>query len=217
MTERAVGIAVFAKAPIPGLVKTRLIQALGARGAARLQRRLTRQTLQVVQAAQAAQTAHAAGLGDATLWCAPDPSHPFFRNLARRTGTACRAQCEGDLGRRMLHAFEARGSDGPLLLIGTDCPPLTPAHLGMAAAALNADHDAVLLPAEDGGYVLIGLRLPLPGLFDGIDWGTDRVLAQTRDRLRSIGARWHEGETLWDVDRPDDLLRLAHTGPRGNG
>ncbi len=220
VTERAVGIAVLAKAPIPGLAKTRLIPALGARGAARLQRRLTLQTLQVVQAAQAAQpapAAQAAGLGDVTLWCAPDASHPFFRSLARRTGIACRAQCDGDLGRRMQHAFEARGHDGPLLLIGTDCPPLTPTHLVMAAAALGAGDDAVLLPAQDGGYVLIGLRRPLPGLFDGVDWGTDRVLAQTRARLRSIGARWQEGETLWDVDRPADLLRLRQDGPPDRG
>jgi len=68
------------------------------------------------------------------------------------------------------------------------------------------------VPAEDGGYALIGLRRPVPDIFNGIEWGSDRVLAQTRERLRVRGLRWGELETLWDVDRPADWLRLQHSG-----
>ena len=149
-TDAAFDIAVLAKGPIPGLAKPRLIPALGACGAARPQRQLTWHALQVAQAA---------GLCEVTLWCAPDAAHPFFRGLARRTGNACRTQCDGDLGQRMLYAFGAQADGVPRLLIGTDCPALTSTHLRAAGTALNASHDAVLRPAEDGGYVLILPRL----------------------------------------------------------
>ena len=102
---------------------------------------------------------------------------------------------------------------GPVVLIGTDCPVLLAAHLVAAARMLRGDgdgpNDAVFVPAEDGGYVLVGLRGPQPRLFEGIDWGSERVMAQTRERLSELGLRWVELPTLWDVDRPGDLLRLA--------
>ena len=69
-------------------------------------------------------------------------------------------------------------------------------------------HDAVLIPAEDGGYVLIGLRRYLPTVFEGITWSTPQVLAQTRERLRAAGASWTELAPLWDVDEPADWQRL---------
>jgi glycosyltransferase A (GT-A) superfamily protein (DUF2064 family) len=94
----------------------------------------------------------------------------------------------------------------PLLIVGTDCPALTPAHLQQAADALQT-HDAVLIPAEDGGYVLIGLRRALPEVFRRVDWSTPRVLAQTRERLSAVGALWAELPTLWDVDEPQDWAR----------
>lgn len=196
-------IAVFAKAPIAGLAKTRLIPSVGAAGAARLQRLLTRRALG---------TALQADLGPVHLWCAPDASHPSFRALQRRSGVPCHRQAGTDLGQRMLHAFEHHAARGPLLLIGTDCPALTPDHLRTAAAVLAGGHDAVLLPAEDGGYVLIGLRRPIPALFRGIDWSTAHVMDQTRDRLRAVGVRWQEPATLWDVDRPEDLARWRACG-----
>ena len=109
----------------------------------------------------------------------------------------------------MLVASE-HGQDGvPLLVIGTDCPLLTASHLHAAADALRAGHDAAILAAEDGGYVLIGLRRPMPGLFRNIAWGTDCVMAQTGERMRELALKWHEREMLWDVDRPKDLHRLA--------
>ena len=197
----AAGVAILAKAPVAGLAKTRLIPALGARGAARLQRQFSLQTLH---------TAQASGVGSVTVWCAPNAGHRFFRALARVRGTHCATQPEGDLGIRMQHACEqhfAQHPGLPLLLVGTDCAVLAPGHLQAAARAL-LQHDAVLIPAEDGGYVLLGLRRPLPQVFEGIAWSTPQVLAQTRDRLRLAGASWTELEPLWDVDEAPDWQRL---------
>ncbi len=199
MAEVCVDIAVFAKAPIPGLCKTRLIATLGAAGAARLHRRMALQTVR---------TALRARLGEVTLWCAPDATHRFFRALHRCFGVALRTQVEGDLGARMAAAFARAGSKRPLIVIGTDCPVLAERHLQRSAEALRQGKAAALLPAEDGGYVLIGLRRDSPGVFERIDWSSERVMAQTRERLHGLGLAWHEGETLWDVDRPEDVERL---------
>lgn len=195
-----VQVAVLAKAPIPGLAKTRLMPALGAAGAARLQRQLTRQALA---------TALAAGLGPVTLWCAPDARHVFFRALHRSTGVTCRVQAGGDLGERMHAAFRRHCPAGPLLLIGTDCPPLTPRHLRDAAQALRDGADAVFQPAEDGGYVLVGLPQPQPALFHEMRWSTDTVMSETRARARAGHLAVRELETLWDLDLPADLQRLS--------
>lgn len=191
-------IAIFAKAPQPGAAKTRLIPALGSAGAARLHRRLTLNTLRL---------ATRFGSGEVTLYCAPDTRHRFFRALQLHCGVRLCNQQGTDLGLRMAHAFSAHG--GAMLLIGTDCPALQIGHLNMAKNALNEGNDAVFFPAEDGGYVLVGLRQPQASLFTGIDWGSARVMAQTRERLTELGLRWAEPVTLWDVDRPDDLERLS--------
>ena len=210
-TPRApAAVAIMAKAPVPGLAKTRLIPLLGAAGAARAQRGFVLRTLQTVRAAST---------GPLTLWCAPDVYHRFFTALQRTCGVVCAAQAEGDLGQRMRAAMDhhfAQTPQTPWLVVGTDCPALTPAHLQQAAYALQ-QHDAVLIPAEDGGYVLLGLRRPMPKVFERVDWSTPRVLAQTRERLLEAGARWLELPTLWDVDEPADwlrwmsLLRLSET------
>jgi rSAM/selenodomain-associated transferase 2/rSAM/selenodomain-associated transferase 1 len=209
----AAAVAILAKAPMAGLAKTRLIPVLGAPGAARAQRRFTLNTLQV---------AHGAAQRSATLWCAPDATHRFFGALHRVTGIACINQPPGDIGARMLHAFEQhftgkpasepprlspRNPALPLLLVGTDCPVLAPGHLQQAAQALK-QHDVVLIPAEDGGYVLIGMRVLVPQAFEGIAWSTPHVMAQTRDQLRRAGVSWLELPKLWDVDEPADWQRL---------
>lgn len=196
---RGVQIAVLAKAPIAGLAKTRLIPALGGHGAARLQRALTR---------SAVQCALEAGLGPVTLWCTPSATHRFFRALRQTTGVRCLVQPGGDLGQRMHAAFRLHCAEGPLLLIGTDCPALRPDHLREAACALIDGNDAVVCPAEDGGYVLVGLRRPQPALFDAMTWSTARVMADTRVRAQAAGLRLRELDTLWDVDLPRDLPRL---------
>jgi rSAM/selenodomain-associated transferase 1 len=193
-------VAIFAKAPVAGLAKTRLIPLLGAAGAARAQRGFALQTLGTVRTA---------GTGNVTLWCAPDTTHRFFRALAQRHGISTKAQPGGDLGHRMATAMSnhfARSPHTPLLIVGTDCPALTPAHLQQAADALQTV-DVVLIPAEDGGYVLMGLRKPVPEVFAHVAWSTPQVLTQTRERLRAAGVSSRELATLWDVDEPADWLR----------
>lgn len=194
-------VIVFAKAPVPGEVKTRLIPRLGARGAAVLHAALVERALE---------TACSAQVGRVELCGAPDASHPFFVACAKRFGVAVTAQTAGDLGARMHAAFERVMPDsGSALLIGSDCPALTPEQLHEAAVALQGGYNAVLGPAEDGGYVLIGLARTSPEVFDGIAWGGPDVLLDTRARLGALGWRWHELAVLWDIDRPDDLARLA--------
>ncbi|MHB8667049.1 MAG: TIGR04282 family arsenosugar biosynthesis glycosyltransferase [Burkholderiales bacterium] len=191
----------FAKAPVPGRVKTRLIPALGAAGAAKLQRQLIARTLRTVLAA---------GLGKPELWCAPDADDAFFAACANQHGIGLRPQGGGDLGERMARALESAIAVGSTaLLIGCDCPALTPAYLREAAAALDEGNDAVFGPAEDGGYVLIAAARSLPAqLFEGIAWGTSTVMQATRARLAQGDWRWRELAPLWDIDRPEDLPRL---------
>lgn len=193
-------VAILAKAPVAGLAKTRLIPLLGAAGAARAQRGFALQTLGTVRAA---------GTGKLTLWCAPDTQHRFFRALAQRHGVNTMAQPAGDLGQRMAEAMAhhfARSPHTPLLIVGTDCPALTLQHIQQAADALQSV-DVVLIPAEDGGYVLIGLRRPVPEVFTDVPWSTPQVLTQSRERLRAVGVSSRELVTLWDVDEPADWLR----------
>ena len=187
----------MAKAPLAGYAKTRLIPALGAVAAARLHRQLTLRTLA---------TARAAAIGPVTLWCAPDTGHRFFRALQRRHGLSLRAQRDFDLGRRMASVF-SDGGGLPLLLVGTDCPALNVEHLRQAASALRSAIDAVFITTEDGGYLLVGLKQPCPAIFEGIEWSTARVMAQTRGRLAALGLRWREVARLWDIDRAEDVAR----------
>lgn len=177
-------IIVFARAPLPGAVKTRLIPRLGPWRAARLHWRLTLHALR---------TARAAGCGRVEL------------HLARRHSAfkGARLQRGRDLGERMLHAFRRSRK---AILIGTDCPMLTPRDLRRAARWLRGGYDAVLAPAEDGGYALIGLRRAIPALFRGMDWGSDHVYSDTVKKL--AGYRWRALPRVWDLDRPQDLDRL---------
>jgi rSAM/selenodomain-associated transferase 2/rSAM/selenodomain-associated transferase 1 len=196
-------IAVFAKAPEPGAAKTRLIPLLGAAGAAALQARLTERALA---------TAAEAALGPVTLWCTPTTEHPLLTSAAAATGAGRAAQCDGDLGARMFAATAAALVDfSRVIIIGTDCPALTPVQLREAAAALE-DDDAVLVPAEDGGYALIGLRRADARVFAGIEWGGATVMAATRRNLAALGWRWRELAPSWDVDRPEDFARLCASG-----
>jgi len=197
-------IAILAKAPSPGLAKTRLIPALGEAGAAALQERLL---------CRAVDTAVRAGLGPVVLWCAPDQRQPAFTRCAGRWPIELQTQPDGDLGLRMLRAVERDAEAAGVIVIGTDCPALTPAHLDTAARLLRQGRDAVLIPAEDGGYVLIGLRRPDAAVFEGIAWGSAAVAEQTRQRLSARELRWSELPTLWDVDRPNDLARLRTALP----
>jgi rSAM/selenodomain-associated transferase 1/rSAM/selenodomain-associated transferase 2 len=191
-------LMIFAKAPVAGAAKTRLAPVLGEQGAADLHARLTERILH---------TAVTANIAPVELWCSPDCSHPFFQAVTSAAGRW--VQHGQDLGDRMANAFEtALGHHPYAILVGTDCPSMTADYLARAFALLDGGADAVLGPAEDGGYTLIGLRHMDKRLFEGVAWGTDRVLDETRQRLTALGWRWQELETLWDVDRPEDLERL---------
>jgi rSAM/selenodomain-associated transferase 1 len=193
--------AVFAKAPIPGYAKTRLVPIVGAEGAARLQEKLVDRALT---------TAVAAAIGPVTLWCAPDDENAFLCEAARRHGVGLTAQPSGDLGERMLAAFRAAPAEQGLVLIGTDCPILGPSDLRDAAALLS-HADVVMAPAEDGGYGLVAARRAIPALFEGMPWGTAQVAALTRDRAQAGRLRLAELRTIWDVDTSADLRRLRET------
>jgi len=197
-----VSIVILAKAPIPGFAKTRLIPAIGAHAAAVLQERLTERTVA---------TALAAGIGPVTLCCDPDATHDTFLKMVTRMKIALRPQPPGDLGTRMLAAVAT--STGPVLVIGTDCPALTEAHLRSAAMALRDGNDVVLIPAERGGYVLLGMRKAQPRLFSNIAWGGSSVLADTRARIVEQRLMLVERPPLWDVDTEIDLARLDREFP----
>ena len=192
-------IALMARAAVPGQAKTRPIPRLGKAGAARLHAELTHHVLDRIGRA---------GL-PATLWCEPDMEHPFFRECAERHAITLRQQPSGDLGDRMLAIFEA--SRGPLLLMGSDCPAIDAGLLRDCANAL-AHRPAVFLPTADGGYGLVGLRAPIAGIFRDMPWGTDQVMAITRQRLSALEMDWVEVAEIWDVDVPADIDRLAATG-----
>lgn len=193
-------IVVFAKAPQSGAAKTRLIPLLGAVGAAALQARMIQHTLV---------TAQAADLGPVQLY-GTAITDGYLCACAARYGALLVKQSQGDLGDRMRAAFEKTLAESAcVLLIGSDCPALTVAHLRDAARALSQGHDAVFIPTEDGGYALIGLTRCDNRLFENITWGGDSVLAATRERLKVLKWRWRELETLWDIDRPEDYRRWS--------
>src|SRR5712691_12574043 len=193
-------VMVFARAPTPGEAKTRLIPALGQAGAAALHRRL------VVHCLRAAADSR---LGPIELWCASGTGDPFFLECERRLGASLHPQGECDLGARMQRAFEsALARARRAILVGSDIPALSAQYLRDADQALVRGNKVVLGPAEDGGYVLIGLSRCDPELFRDITWGGPEVMAETRRRIASLAWRSRELPVLWDVDRPEDLGRL---------
>ena len=193
-------VLVFARTPEPGRVKTRLIPAIGPERAARLHLAMTRRTVT---------TAVSAGVGPVELWCTPSTDHPDIDAIAGEHDLAVCLQPGGDLGERMRSALGSRiTGSGAAVLIGTDCPTLDAEDLRSAARALASGADAVLGPARDGGYYLIGLRRAVPEVFSDVAWGEEQVLARTRENLRSLGWRWRELTLRADVDRPEDLAEL---------
>ena len=193
-------IVIFAKAPQPGSVKTRLIPALGATGAATLARKLLAHTLQ---------QALAADVGKVELCMSPIPADAAWHDVLLPSGVEQTGQGEGDLGERMAGAVRrstqhAKSASGPVMLVGTDCPALTAPLLKQAAQQLQT-HDAVLLPAHDGGYVLLGLKSPCPELFEHMAWSTSVVSAETLRRMATLNMRVWQGPKLHDIDEPADL------------
>lgn len=199
-------VLVFAKAPLPGRAKTRLIPRLGEAGAARLQARLTARTLRM---------ACDAGFAAVELHATPRRTHGLFALYGKRFKVKIKKQAGRDLGERMHNALaRALRRHRAVILIGTDCPALTPRDLRRAVRLLRGGCDAVIAPAEDGGYALIGVRKVSAEIFSAIAWGGPQVYAETAKKLTRAGYRWRALRTVWDLDRPADLDRLASLGLR---
>jgi rSAM/selenodomain-associated transferase 1 len=191
----------FAREPVPGKVKTRLIPALGAAAAARLHERLLLHTLEQLLACE---------LGSVQLWVAGDVGHPALEPC-RKMQVPLLTQQGNDLGERMLRAFQSGLADHErVILVGSDVPGLSSDYVMQAAEALEGA-DAVIGPACDGGYVLIGLRRVSAVLFSGVEWGSAAVLEQTEQRLGQLGWKWTRLSPLPDIDRPEDLRYVPET------
>jgi rSAM/selenodomain-associated transferase 1 len=182
-------VVLFTRYPEPGRTKTRLIPALGAERAAQLHRALTERTVEAVQSSGLALELRTTG--------APTAAFEEWLGLASIVD-----QGEGDLGERL----ERAGPPYPTIFIGSDAPELTPALLQGAARAL-AETSAVIGPAEDGGYWLLGLSHAVNGVFDCVEWGTRLVFDQTMARLTAVGIDPVLLPKLADCDRPEDLAR----------
>jgi rSAM/selenodomain-associated transferase 2/rSAM/selenodomain-associated transferase 1 len=197
MKERLI---VFARAPVPGLVKTRLIPALGPQGAAEACRRLTERTIGW------ASRLDPGGRGRVEVRTDDGTAAPAMAAARAGGGGRAVAQGDGDLGRRMARAFAEAFSSGArrVVLVGADLPDLTPAHIREAWRLLRGA-DLVLAPAFDGGYGLIGLGRPCPALFEDISWGSEKVFEQTLSRAAAAGLAAELLPPLRDVDRPEDL------------
>ena len=199
MSVVATRIVIFAKAPVPGNVKTRLIPVIGEVGAAQLAQCMLADTI-----------AHAlaAGLSTPELCATPHPDDASWAgHLPARVRLS--DQGPGDLGQRLAAAAKRIIDGGErILLIGTDCPELDGKRLGAAAAHLD-HYDAVIYPALDGGYVLLGLALTDPSLFRDIAWSTDAVSATTIARIQALGWSLFVGDTLQDIDEPADLAAVG--------
>ena len=199
MAERSETLLIqFARSPVVGGVKTRLVSELGEDGACALHIELVRHTCaQLVDAA----------VGPVEIWVAGDRQHPLFADCLDLGAWGLREQCGSDLGARMHGAL----TDGlerfdRVLLVGSDCPGLDKHYLASAGAALDRV-PVVFGPALDGGYVLVGARAVTEELFRGIAWGESSVLAETLERAQSLGWPVATLATRADIDRPEDLQR----------
>lgn len=191
-------VLVFGRSPVPGQVKTRLLPGLSAVQAAMLYERMLEHALAV---------AAASALGPVSLHVHPEAGCARLRVLAARHAVRMTPQVGPDLGARMHHALRDALLRHPrAVLIGSDCPAVTPRVLREAARALReARAPVVLVPAADGGYVLVGGCAACPAMFRDMPWGSGDVMTVTRDRLRAAGWTWHELSPLRDVDRIQDL------------
>jgi hypothetical protein len=202
-------LLVFTRAPHAGRAKTRLIPQLGAQGAADFQAHLIHHCLQTVTRA---------GLCPVELWCAPSCQDPFFRNCQEHYGVELYDQPPGELGERMHAALgSALARAESAVLIGTDIPSIGAVDLDEAFQALQQGKDAVVGPARDGGYYLVGLKQPSRRLFEGIGWGTSTVFQETVNRLQRLDMDWLCLREHSDVDTPEDYRRLTETARSADG
>jgi rSAM/selenodomain-associated transferase 1 len=198
-------ILVFAREPLLGKVKSRLAVEIGAK-----------QALAVYQAmlARVGQLLIQSQIAAWDLWVTSNLSHKNFVSICNKTNIYM--QTGQDLGARMDAAIRQtllKKSVESVILIGTDCPALTERYLDQALLALESGVDVVLGPAEDGGYVLVGMRRPIAAVFEDIPWGTEQVMQRTLEALKAKELTYRLLDTLWDVDRPEDLARLQLLEP----
>ena len=192
-------IIIFAREPVIGQVKTRLIPALGKEGATELYRRLLDHTIEKVISSD---------LSPVNLSITPESHLKYFEQMSLFDHFKLTIQHGSNLGMRMYNALLAGLSDySKVVLIGTDCPFLNADDFQQAIIALD-DNDMVFSPAEDGGYVLVGAKKVLPGVFNFIDWGTDRVMEQSRLALINHQISWLELSEQCDIDVESDLRKL---------
>lgn len=197
-------LLIFARSPEPGKVKTRIGQVLGDAQALRLHTGLLRHVLHTLVPDRS---------WESQLWVFPDSGHQLFTTLQRELPLSVHVQQGEDLGQRMAMAAEQSLQQGyRVVLVGTDCPALQPAHLQGLFSALDQGNEAALIPAEDGGYVALALARYSQKLFRGIDWGSAHVCAQTLEALAGLGWSYRVDKPLWDVDRPADVQRLRLSG-----
>lgn len=190
-------LIIFAKAPIAGQVKTRLIPDYSAEQANIIHQQLLEYT--------AAGLSHLKNI-EVQLHCAPNQSHNFFQYLKSQYNISLHDQTNGDLGEKMSTAlFNALLDYKKVVLIGADIPAIDKDYIQWAFTKLD-QNPTVLGPAEDGGYVLVGLTKPQPSMFVGIEWGDVNVLQQTIDSLSPEIPLLLD--TLWDVDRAEDVDRF---------
>jgi uncharacterized protein len=193
-------LIIFAKAPVLGEVKTRLQPEYSLDQSLKLHQLLVHNTLEKTKAFENL---------DVELCCAPNRNSMFFLHCENNFPVRLTDQLGEELGERMAFAFShALQTSHKVIIIGTDCPELDKSYIESALQALDK-HDAVIGPAADGGYVLLGLKQFSPELFSDFSWGTSSVLKQTRAVLKQLGWSWHELETRHDLDRPEDLTRFT--------
>jgi rSAM/selenodomain-associated transferase 1 len=198
---RRMTVIVFAREPIPGQTKTRLIPAIGKDNAAALADAFNRDALAKAKRLAAAELVIAGS--------APGGAKRsrYFKNLARDFGAWIVEQGAGHLGARMAAAMRPFTNAGGALLMGTDTPSL-PVKMLIKTANLFETHPLVIAPTLDGGYYLVAMRGKLFNIFKPLNWGGDEVLVQTLQRLRDAGEPYCLGPWWYDVDRPTDLQFL---------
>ena len=190
-------LALLAKAPVAGRVKTRLCPPCSPDEAALLARAALEDTLTAMLATAGTRSVVVLD-GDPGDWLPP--------------GLPVVAQREGDLADRLQGAVDDVG--GPVLIIGMDTPQLTPSVLHRARRSLLAPAiDAVLGPAVDGGFWAIGFKARHPGLFEGVSMSVATTAREQRERLRSLALRWTDLEVMRDVDRMSDARAVALAAP----
>jgi len=200
-------ILLFGRSPELGKVKKRLHSSIGVEKALSLHKAMCERMLRLLKNTALAET---------QFWLTSDSNsnQVFLSSLS--AGDSLIKQSEGDLGEKMLFAIsQALGvpTKTGVLLLGCDCPAITENYLKKAASHLNQGVKLVLGPAEDGGYVLIGVNGIYPELFRDIEWGSEQVFSQTIQNAKTLGIDYVTMEILWDVDRPEDLLRLQELSP----